>query len=125
MKKLILIGLLIASSSACAKNYPPTYTADVKQKYILLDVINAIGILQVTAEEAVPKNIIPFDDARLIVKFTVFANLMISQTKVGWYATVQTAYAELKRDLPQKVLDDFGYAFTAFEAIFTSYLGNK
>jgi hypothetical protein len=125
MKNFILVISLIVISQSCARNFPPNYDNVTKQKYELLDVVNAIGILQLSAEDAVPKKILQFDDAKMIVKFCVDANLIISQTKPGWYANVQTAYAVLKKELPQTVIDNFGYAFSAFETVFASYAGVK
>lgn len=122
-KALLLIALLL--SSACHLNYPASYTPETKQEYVLLDVVDGLGALQLAAENAVPAKILTNDEARDIVKFTVAANTAITKSPDGWYAIVSSSYTSLKASLPLNAKDNFQYAFTAFELILDSFSGQR
>lgn len=124
MKRLLLIPLLLVLSS-CASKMPTSYTPQTKQLYVLTDVVDGLGTLQTAAENAVPAKILKLSTARLIVQFTVAANTTIGQTPNGWYASVNAAYLQLKEDLPQSEIDNFQYAFDAFELVLNSFSGVK
>src|ERR1035437_870721 len=99
MKKFILSSVCVLSlfgAVACTSKMPATYTPQTKHLYVLTDVVNSIGTLQLAAENAVPANILPLPTARRIVQFCVIANQTIGQTPNGWYSTVNTAYQTMK-----------------------------
>ena len=120
MKKAILTVIILAQLG-CTANAPPSYTPQTKQLYVLTDLVNGIGELQLAAENAVPANILPLTTARKIVQFCVVANTTIGQAQNGWYNIVNTAYINLKATLTQEEIDNFSYAFQAFEIILNSF----
>ena len=123
MKRFIFTFLILLLTISCISKMPASYTPTTRQQYILTDVQNGIGTLQLAAENAVPANILRLSTARLIVQFCVTANQTIIQTPNGWYATVNTAYQSLKKQIPQNDIDNFGYAFDAFELVLNSFSG--
>ena len=124
-RRLILILLLVAASisfnSSCVNKMPESYNQQTKQLYILTDVVNSIGILQLAAENAVSNNILTLSTARTIVQFCVDANTTIGQYPNGWYTIVNTAYIQLKAHLTLEELNKFSGSLFAFEIILNSF----
>jgi hypothetical protein len=128
MKKFILIPVIclsILGGATCASKMPPSYTPQTKQLYILTDVVNGIGTLQVAAENAVPAKILSVNSARVIVQFCVSANTTIGQTPNGWYTVVNTAYLQAKKQLTVDEQTKFSGYLIAFEIILNSFLGQQ
>jgi len=125
VKKIVLILLLSASFSGCTSKMPASYTTQTKQLYVLTDVVNSVGVLQLAAENAVPQNILPLATARRVVQFCVTANATIGQTPNGWYAVVNVAYTNLKSNLTADEVSKFGPALSAFELVLNSFSGVK
>ena len=96
MKKFFLISLLSSSLLGCATTQnAPNLTPLAVTQYNLTQLVDAIGILQTSAENAVPANILP----------------------------VNTAYLTLKNQLSAADLQKFGPYLTSFEIVFNSFGG--
>lgn len=119
MKKLILVLLL---TSACATaNNAPNLTPVARNAYNLIQLQNAIGILQTTAEASVPNHVLSLPTARRIVQFCVTANETILQVPNGWYPAVSTAEQDVKNNLTPAELQKFGLYFSTFETVLNSF----
>jgi hypothetical protein len=126
MKKffsLFLVAIALTFSTNCTSKMPATYTQQTKTLYVLTDVVNGIGTLQMAAENAVPAKILSVNSARVIVQFCVAANTAIGQSPNGWYATVNTLYQTAKKQLTATELQQFGSYLVAFELILNSFSG--
>ena len=123
MKKLFLISLLILSSACATTQNAPNLTPLAVTQYNLTQLVDAIGILQTSAENAVPANILPVNTARLIVQFCVTANTTIGQVPNGWYVSVNTAYLNVKLQLTPNELIKFGPYLASFEVVFNTFKG--
>lgn len=125
MRKLFLacaLGLsIIGNGCATSQNAPASYTPDTIQKYNLTQLSNAIGTLQLAAENAVPKKILPLNTARLIVQFCVGANQAIVASPSGWKATVNSSYTYMKSQLTEADRTKFAVELTAFEVVLNSF----
>jgi hypothetical protein len=120
VKRLIIVAALLSFTS-CAAKMPASYTQQTKTIYVLTDVVNGIGTLQLAAENAVPANILTLNDARNFVQFCVDANTTIGQSPNGWYATVNTAYQKAKNHLTPDEVTKFSGALSAFEVVLYSF----
>ena len=100
---------------------PATYTPITKQQYVLIDVVNGIGTLQLAAENAVPAKLLSVNSARIIVQFTVAANTEIGLAPNGWYAVVSVAYQAAKNQLTADEQQKFGGYLLAFEVVLNSF----
>lgn len=121
----ILISLFVLSNISCASKMPDSYNQQTKTLYVLTDVVNSIGTLQMAAENAVPQKILKLNDARIIVQFCVDANTTIGQYPNGWYSIVNTAWLQAKAHLDQDELNKFAGAIAAFEIVLNSFSGGK
>lgn len=122
MKKLVFILILAASVVSCAtQTSAPNLTPVARNAYNLTQLVNSIGILQTTAENSVPNNVLKLNTARSIVEFCVWANTTIGQTPNGWFATVKTGYTTMKNLLTQDELNKFGIYLTTFEVVLNSF----
>lgn len=126
MKKLLLAITLTSSIIGinCAAKMPASYTTQTKKLYVLTDVVNGIGTLQLAAENAVPAGKLKVNSARVIVQFCVGANTAIGQSPNGWYPTVNTAYQYAKNQLSAYELSRFQLELAAFELILNSFAGS-
>ncbi len=116
----LLTSLLLSSGCATANN-APTLTPIARNAYNLTQLVDAIGILQTTAENSVPNGVLKVNTARTIVQFCVAANTTIGATPNGWYATVKAAYTSMKASLTQDELSKFGIYLATFETILNSF----
>ena len=122
MKKFILAFLLSASAASCATvSNAPALTPVARNAYNLTQLVDAIGILQTTAENSVPNNVLSVNTARIIVEFCVLANTTIGQVPNGWYATVKADYQVMKSQLSVEELKRFGLYLITFEVILNSF----
>lgn len=123
MKKAIslLFALTLVLSAGCTSKMPATYTQQTKTLYVLTDVVNGIGTLQMAAENAVPAKILSVNSARVFVQFCVLANTTIGQSPNGWYPAVNAAYQTAKKQLTATELQNFGGYLVAFELILNSF----
>lgn len=127
MKRFILAVALLSFSIVninCVSKAPSSYTPQTKKLYVLTDVVNGVGVLQMAAENAVPQNILKVNSARIIVQFCVDANTSIGQAPNGWYAVVSTAYYRAKGQLSADELNKFGGYLAAFEVVLNSFSGS-
>lgn len=119
MKKIILIALL---SSCCATaGTAPNLTPVARNAYNLTQLVDAIGILQTTAENSVPNKVLSLPTARLIVQFCVTANSTIGQIPNGWWQSVSIGYKVTKSQLTPNELNKFGVYLSTFETILNSF----
>lgn len=125
MKRLILAAVLVLSAASCVAKMPATYTPQTKTLYVLTDVVNSLGILQVAAENAVPNNVLSLATATRIVQFCVASNSTIVQYPNGWYATINTAYIKLKLSMTPNELSKFSSELAVFEVVLNSFNGLK
>jgi predicted secreted protein len=123
MKKIILSIVCVSSLSlaACAAKMPANYTPITKQQYVLTDVVNGIGTLQMAAENAVPAKYLSNNSARVVVQFCVDANYAIGQSPNGWYAVVSVTYQAAKNQLTADEQQKFGGYLLAFEVVLNSF----
>ena len=124
MKKIILslsVCLSILSIASCVAKMPANYTPITKQQYVLTDVVNGIGTLQMAAENAVPAKYLSNNSARVVVQFCVDANYAIGQSPNGWYAVVSVAYQAAKNQLTADEQQKFGGYLLAFEVVLNSF----
>jgi hypothetical protein len=127
MKKIILslaVCLSILPGYSCASKMPASYTPQTKKLYVLTDVVNGIGTLQLAAENAVPAGKLKVNSARIIVQFCVGANTAIGQSPNGWYNTVNIAYQYAKNQLTSDELNKFQVELAAFEIVLNSFAGS-
>ena len=130
MKSFVLIALL---SSACANTTnSPQLTPIARTEFNLTKVVDALGTLQLAAENATKtidpktnKSILSVNSARKIVQFTVAANTTIGQTPNGWYAIVSKAYNEAKNSLSADELVKFLPWMNSFELVLASFNGGN
>lgn len=111
----------LVTVNGCTSKMPATYTQQTKTLYVLTDVVNGIGTLQVAAENAVPAKVLSLNSARIVVQFCVAANTAIGQSPNGWYATVNTLYQTTKKQLTADELQKFGGYLVAFELVLNSF----
>lgn len=125
IKRYLLVIALLSSSvyyTACATaQNAPNLTPVARNAYNLTQLVNAIGILQTTAENSVPNGVLKVNTARIIVQFCVTANSTILQIPNGWYATVHAAYDSAKSQLTQEELSKFGFYLATFEVVLNSF----
>lgn len=125
MRKLVLsvLALLILTSSiscATAAN-APQLTPVARNAYNLTQLVDAVGILQTTAENSVPNKVLSLATARIIVQFCVDANTTIGSMPNNWYTVVKTAYGSVKSQLTPDELQKFGVYLAIFETILNSF----
>ncbi len=121
-KSLIPVLLLSLSLSSCATaTNAPQLTPVARNAYNLTQLVDAIGILQTTAENSVPNGVLKLATARLIVQFCVDANTTIGAMPNNWYTVVKTAYGSIKSQLTPDELNKFGIYLATFETILNSF----
>lgn len=119
MRKLILI-ILLSSACATAQN-APNLTPVARNAYNLTQLVDAVGILQTTAENSVPNGVLKVNTARLIVQFCVTTNTTIQQIPNGWFYIVTAAYTNTKQQLTSDELNKFGPYLSTFETILNTF----
>ena len=116
---LFLLGFLFSGCATTTNS--PNLTPVARNAYNLTQLVDAIGILQTSAEASVPNKVLPVNTARLIVQFCVAANTTIGQVPNGWVPVVKTAYATTKSQLTPDELNKFAGYLSAFEIILNSF----
>jgi hypothetical protein len=100
-----LIVAVIFLATAC--HAPVTITTPQgKVVYTANEVAKRVEVLQATAIKAEAATTIPTDVARIIITFTVDAAKVLQATPAGWGTTVAVAWAEAKKQLQLKWLND-------------------
>jgi hypothetical protein len=124
LKKLIIIGLIIGLNGCANSTNAPQLTPVARTEFNLTKLVDALGALQLAAENAsktvdpkTNKTILSVNSARTIVQFTVVANTTIGQTPNGWYATVSTGYNAAKASLSIDELTKFQPYLNTFELV--------
>lgn len=115
--------VLACVCGACATaGNAPQLTPEARTDYNLKPVVDAVGTLQLAAEEAtVTKDsngnpLLPVATARRIVQFCVDADDVLAANHSGWCALVTTSYRTLKTQLSYSDLNTASTWFTTFEA---------
>lgn len=116
-----LLALSIATSACATTNTAPNLTPVARNAYNLTQLVDAIGILQTTAESSVPNKVLSTNTARLIVQFCVIANTTIGAVPGGWFPAVNVAYKTMKSQLTASDLSRFGIYLSTFETILNSF----
>lgn len=126
MRRRASLVLLVLLTANCGKNIP-NLTPEAQHKYTLTQVIDAIGALQMAAENAVVtvdhagNRLLSFASARRIVQFCVDANTAIGNSPNGWYSTVKSTYDTAKSQLTPQELTQFGSYLTTFEMVLATF----
>lgn len=125
MKKLFLkIFLVLTFTNVGCLATPansPNLTPVARNAYNLTQLVDAIGILQTTAENSVPNGVLKVNTARLIVQFCVTANTTIGASPNGWYSSVSVGYKVTKSQLSVDELARFKVYLDVFETILNSF----
>ena len=117
MKRVLLI-LLLAGSAACAP--PATITTQPgKTAYTADQIVVRVNELQNAASAAnatVPPSL-PTNTTRTIVQFCVAADKTLASTPIGWQATVATAWATAKAQIPVQTNPSIIAAMSAVDVV--------
>jgi hypothetical protein len=135
MRKIILIPLclifLISFSDCANKNNAPQLTPAAVTAYNKTQFSDAIGSLQLAAENATTtidtktnKPLLKVNTARIIVQFCVGANKTLAASDTGWLASIQAAYQDAKSQLSPSELITFGPYLDTFEIVLSAVTGS-
>lgn len=99
-----IVALCLAAwpaTTSCGKHIPSTITTPQgKQAYTADQILIRVGELQDTVIAANGSGAISTPTARIIVKFTVDAAVLLKTVPSGWQATLSAAWQTAKGEIP-------------------------
>lgn len=100
MRRFILALVLAVTCSACIPVPPVSLSPQGKTAYTADQIVQRVNELENAAIQANSAGGLDTNVARVIVSFAVAADKTLKATPQGWQVTIETGWAEVKRQLP-------------------------
>lgn len=113
----IVIALMVGACGPQTVNLTP----EGKAIYTAGQVVERLQNLQNAAIQAHDQKQLDTNTTRIIVLFTVDAARVLKETPGGWYPAVSTAWAQVKRDVPQAALPTIQVYWGAIDAVLAAF----